>query len=384
MPRPRSTIPALLAVAVFTGLWAAPSLAQQKTFKLDDEGQWAVSKAPEAGSDAETIGRAREMIAQGRDASAEAILDGWIERNERTSNPWLAEAYLARGDARLLRDREVRALEDYEEVIKNFPGSEAFTIALTRELDIGLRYLNGLKKKFLGIRVEPAERVGEEILMRVSERLPRSRLAERSLMELGDYYYRIRDMKMAADAYDVFLRIYPNSELRQRAMQRRVYSNIARFKGPRYDASGLREASFLIEDYKARYPQDAERIGMDDALISRLDESAAVQMLETARWYITRKDPVSARLTVSRLLRRHPRTVAAVRAQEMIDEYGWKMPEPRNPLGRESTDKPAPSAETPPAADPSDAAPSPAPATGEAPATETKPASTTPDSKGGR
>ena len=333
--RRRATTPARLALAaavMVPAVLAPMASAQQKVFKLDDEGKWSVAKEPEAGTDAELIARSREMLAQGRYAMAESLLDGWIERNERTSNPWLAEAYLARGDSRLIRDREVKALEDYEEVVIHFPGSDAYVIALTRELDVGLRYLNGLRKKIFGMRLEPAERIGEEILMRVCERLPHSRLAERSLKELGDYYYRVREMKMAADAYDVFLRLFPTSEFRQHAMERRVYANIARFKGPNYDASGLREAKFLIDDFKSRYPQDAERIGMDDGLIARLDESSAVQMLETARWYLIRKDPVSARLVVSRLLRRFPGTVAAVRAQELADEHQWTMPAPRNPL----------------------------------------------------
>ncbi|HRJ49432.1 MAG TPA: outer membrane protein assembly factor BamD, partial [Phycisphaerales bacterium] len=325
--------PAILAAALAVAACSAISQGQQKTFKLDAEGNWNVSEAPEPGSDAEVIGRAREMIVQGRYAAAESLMDGWIERHERTSNPWLAEAYLARGDARLMRDREVPALEDYEEIVKNFPGSEAYTTALTRELDIGLRYLNGLRKRFLGLRIEPAERIGEEIVLRVTERMPRSLLGERALLELADYYYRVRDMSMASDAYEVFLRIYPNSDERQRAMQRRIYSNIAMFKGPRYDGSGLREARFLIQDYKARYPLDAERTGLDDALIARLDESAAVQMLESARWYLRRENPVSARLTVSRLLRRHPGTVAAVIARELAQEYGWIMPEPARSIG---------------------------------------------------
>lgn len=356
MSRPAALLPAAcLAIAIGS---AQPAHAQSKTFKLTEEGQWTATNVPEAGSDAEIIGRANEMIAQGREAAAEALLDGWIERNERTDNPWLAEAYLARGNARLLRDREVPALYDYEEVVKHFPGSEAFTYALTRELDIGLRYLNGLRRKFLGMRIEPAERIGEEILIRVQERLPRSRLAERALYQLADYYYRTRDMEMAADAYTVFLRLYPTSELRQQAMQRRVYANIARFKGPKYDGSGLREARFLIVDYASRYPQDAERIGMDEALIARLDESGAVQMLETARWYIKREDEVSARLTILRLLRKHPQTVAAVRAQEMVEEHKWVM------SARKPGELPPGEAQLnpPPASDaPADAAPASAP-----------------------
>lgn len=341
--------------------------AQQKTYTIGENDEWEVTQAPEAGSDADVIGRAREMIAQGREAMAESLLDGWIERNERTDNSWLAHAYLARGDARRLRDREVPALEDYEQIVKYFPGSDVYVTALIRELDIGLAYLNGMRKKFLGMRIEPAERIGEEILIRICQRLPKSRLAEDALMKLADYYYRIRDMRMSADAYDVFLKLYPNSELRQRAMQRRVYANIARFKGPSYDASGLREARFLIEDYKARYPQSAERDGLDEALIARLDESTAAQMLETAQWYIQRDDNVSARLTVSRLLRRHPGTVAAVRAQEMVEEYGWTMPRPARVIQEEQeAAKEAAEAELAPPA-PADGTSQPATVPGEQP-----------------
>jgi Outer membrane lipoprotein len=340
--------PRAAAIGLAVLLAAAPgALAQQKTFDLSDDGQWSQTQAPEPGSDKEIILRAREMIAQGRDGAAEALLDGWIERNERTDNPWLAEAYLARGDARLASDREVKALYDYEEVIKNFPGSEAFVIALTRELDIAIRYANGLRKRILGIRLENAERIGEDLMIRVQERLPKSRLAERACLELADYYYRERDMASAATMYDIFLKNYPESEFRQKALQRRVYANIAQFKGPRYDASGLREAKFLIQDYSARYPQDAERIGMDNALIARLDESAAVQMLETARWYLRRDDDVSARLTVARLLRKHPRTVAAIRAQELISERKWVMPgaaPPGEPAGEEASNAEDPTA----------------------------------------
>ena len=63
---------------------------------------------------------------------------------------------------------------------------------------------------------------------------------------------------MAAETYDVFLTLFPKSEHRRKAMQRRVYSNIARFKGPKYDASGLVEAKFQIERFSA-VPAQAEQ-----------------------------------------------------------------------------------------------------------------------------
>ena len=59
---------------------------------------------------------------------------------------------------------------------------------------------------------------------------------------------------------------------------------------------------------------------MTEALVARLDESAAAAMLTTARWYIKRDDPVSARLTLSRLVRRHPRTGAAQEALAVMQD----------------------------------------------------------------
>lgn len=308
-------------------LWlTSAAAAQQQTFTLDPEqGEWQQTEAPEPGSDAEIMQRARTLLAQNRPGQARRLLDGFLEKNERLDNPWLAEAFLLRGDAKTADADEYDALYDYEEVIKSFPGTEQFAIAVEREMDIGIRYLGGLKRKFLGLRIDSAYGVGEELLIRVQERLPGSRLAERAGIELADYYYRRRDLKMAAEAYDVFLRNFPQSQYRQKAMQRRIYSNIGRFKGPSYDASGLVESEILIKNFADVYPADAEAAGLNDGLLARLDESAAAQMLDTARWYLRRGDPISARLTIRRLLRKHPASVAAVRGLEIAQEQKWDL-----------------------------------------------------------
>lgn len=317
---------AILAPVLATFLVLGPALsasAQQKEFKLGDDGSWVKTREVDPSSDEGRIERAKQALAENRPSLALKQMNDWIERNSRTDNPWLAEAYLIRADAKTALGDEYKALYDYEEVCKEFPGTEQFATAVEREMDIGMRYLNGLKRKFLGMRIDGATGLGEELLLRTQERMPGSRIAERACIELADYYYRIRDLKMAAETYDIFLRSYPNSQYRPKAMQRRVYANIGRFKGPLYDASGLLEAKLLIEDFSESYPADAEAAGLSDALVARLDESAAAQMYETAKWYLQRSDPVSAKLTLRRLMRRHPDSVAAVRAMELIKARGW-------------------------------------------------------------
>ncbi len=312
--------------------WAGVCLGQTTTYTLDDGRGWVESANPQPGTDEDVVGRARRALAEGRPSRAKSLLDDWIDANEFSKSPLLPEAYLRRGDARVALGREDKALYDYEQVIKDYPGTEQFVIALERELEIGLRYLNGLRRRLWGtFRIEDATPIGEELLLRVQERLPGSRLAERAAIELADYYYRERELRLAADAYDIFVINYPKSEYQQKAMQRRVFANIARFKGPKYDAGGLLEAQILIRDFAQRFPAQAEETGMNDALVARLDESAAAQKLETAKWYFVRKDPASAHVLLSRLVRKHPQTIAAGEAIALMKERGWIEAAPASP-----------------------------------------------------
>jgi outer membrane protein assembly factor BamD (BamD/ComL family) len=175
------------------------------------------------------------------------------------------------------------------------------------------------------MRFASAEDEGEELLIRVQERLPGSRLAERAGIELADHYYRERELSLAGEAYELFLANYPNSPYRNKAMQRRIYSNIGRFKGPRYDGSALIDASVLIRRYMSLYPSQANAAGLDQALLNRIDESAAQQLFEIANWYIFRDDLVAGRATLQRLVRLHPQSAAAGRAILELESRGWPL-----------------------------------------------------------
>jgi tetratricopeptide (TPR) repeat protein len=343
----------LIALLVAAG---APAWGQAHEYRLKNPakgaagaaaaGEWVQVSAPEPGTDAALIAEARKLLAEGRPRTARQLIDPWIRSNSRKKGGMLlAEAYIVRGDARTASGEEFDGLYDYEEVVNGFPGTEQFVTALERELEIGVMYLNGLKRKFLGLRIDAAEAFGEELLVRVQERLPGSRLAERAGIELADYYYRVRDMSQAAEAYEIFLVNFPKSEYRQKAMQRRIYANIATFKGPKYDAAGLQEAERLIEHYAALYPADAEKAGLGNALVARLDESAAAQMLDTARWYLRQRDEVSAKLTLRRLIKKHPETVAASMAMQIQRDRGWAAAEPVVPAmpAERPVETPAPS-----------------------------------------
>lgn len=300
---------------------------QQREFVLDESGAWSLASEPEAGTDEATIAEARRLLAEDRPREARRILDRWITANEHGSHPLLAQAYLLRGDAYLAEDREYMALLDYERVCIDFPGSEEYVPAMERELAIGLAYLKGKKKRTFGLRITSARLEGEELLVRVQERLPYSELAEQAGYELGNYYFHTAvDLKAASEMYRIFLERYPNSRYRQEVMKQLVYSYVARFKGPGYDPSGLTEARALVEAFRDRYPIEAERADLNTALLVSIDEQQAAHDLKIARWYLRRGDHVSARFRFGRLINEYPGSAAAREAVAELKKRGWPLP----------------------------------------------------------
>jgi len=149
--------------------------------------------------------------------------------------------------------------------------------------------------------------------------------------------------------YSIFRENYPKSQHFRQAMLREIECNIARFKGPRYDGAGLVDAKLLIEEYTARYPGESERSGVTEGLLAWIDESAALQVLDTAKWYMRIDDDFSAKFTLERLVNRHPVTDAARQAIDIMLDKGW--------IERIEEDDAAESDEAPAAEQPTEYAP---------------------------
>ena len=316
---------------------------------MDSSGNWVQTKAPDPGTDQATIAQARRALAEARYQEAQRILDEWLRLYERSKNPILPEALELRGDALTALGQEFQALYDYERVIKEFPSTTTYVVCVERELDIAVRYVQGYRRLLFGFRVLAADDLGEELLIRVQERMPGSRLAERAGIELADYYYNDHNLALAAEAYDLFVQNYPNSQYAMKARERRIYATIGRYKGPAYDASALLDSKILIRRFANRYPAEAQSAGLDEALLVRLDESGAEHMLGIAEWYLRRLDYISAKYVLRRLIKEHPRTAAAAKALETMQSKGWSLTPPvtskksRNALVSDAapTDKPA-------------------------------------------
>jgi len=306
------------------------AIAQSRTYRLEPgrdpsvaDRDWELEDAPVEGSSEWIIAEARRLTIEGEARRARRMLTEWLDARAGFADPLKPAALLARGDALVASGEEFRALYDYEQLLREHPGSDEFERAVERELAIALRYAGGLKRRAWGIRAFDASDIAIELLIRVQERMPGSQLAERAAIELADFYYRRREIGLASEAYGLYLENYPDGPNARKAARRRIYSDIARFKGPEYDASGLLDAQVRIRRYEREYPADAAQTGITSALVERLDESLAAQQLVAAEYYLQTNQLAAARLTLRRLDDAYPRTIAARTARDIMDRRGW-------------------------------------------------------------
>jgi len=312
----RPAIALLCCSSVFT----LPALGQSAEYELTEDGEWRTISEPEPGSDAAFMSRMRRLLIDDDPGEARKRLDVWLEDNRTSRAPERPQALLLRADSLVLLDREFSALYDYEDIIRNHPQSAEFHSAIGRELAIADTYVKGLKLRSFGFRYGDPEPIIREIYIRTGERIPGSDLAERALISLADYYYSKREMSLARDSYEVYLLNFPEGPHAEHAEARRVFTDIARFKGPRYDAASLYDAQIRVRNFIRRHPETSKDVGIDGAMLTRIDESIAAQLLDSAEWYVTREDWPSALHTLRRLVLAHPDSLSAARAREMLEE----------------------------------------------------------------
>ena len=188
---------ALLILLLSLLVGGGSARAQGTEYTLDDFDQWK----PQAGPTPldPVLQQAQLALANNEPQRAKALAENFLEQNPLS--PARAEALLIKGDALLAMDNEWQALFAYEELARRYATTSVFVPALEREYEIARAYAYGLRRKFFGtFRLIDAGDDAQEILIRIQERLPGSELAEKAGMELADFYFRIRDMPLAADA----------------------------------------------------------------------------------------------------------------------------------------------------------------------------------------
>jgi outer membrane protein assembly factor BamD (BamD/ComL family) len=163
-----------------------------------------------------------------------------------------------------------------------------------------------------------------DLLDRVWERVPGTRLGELALKLKADYYFSNGDLDLAQDEYANLAKQYPSGRYVELAMLRAAEAAEAAFPGIRFDATPLVEADERYRQVQAAFPTYAERENIPDRLLG-IREQRAEKDLDIALWYARTRQPSAAEFYYRQVLADWPDTFAAADARTRLRAMGARL-----------------------------------------------------------
>ena len=316
-----------LRIAAHLGIVAAvgvivcwPGPLQAKQWLLKPEGEQEI-QAGRISPDRQQLDEAHRLLVQGKAGKAHKMLGKWFRTFPDSALN--AEAMYYTGQSLEALGKLYKAFEKYEKLLQEFGDTEYFHKALEAQFGIAREYLNGRKRRVLGILKIPADDVGVKILERIPERRPSSLLAERSLMLLGDYYLAKKKYDEAVYAYDQLIVSYSSSAFIREARLQAAKAYLGKFNGAGFDPAPLVEAKERLLEYQALYGANAQSSEVEP-MLAKIEELQASRVYEIGRFYQRTGKKDSARVTFERVIRGWPNTEWAAKAQNKLKKLGRK------------------------------------------------------------
>ena len=307
----------ILACGIWAVLFWAGSLPARQ-WLLEPEGEQEISPVA-VSPDRLELDRARQVLAQGQPSEAAKILDKWLKKFPDSG--LRSEAMYYAGQCCQQQGRFYEAFEKYEKLAAEHSGSDYFHRSLEAEFEIAEKFLNGTKRRALGIFKVSAEDVGVKICEDIAERWPRSLLAEKALMLLGDYYMRKRSYEDAAYAYRQIIASYPTSVFIRQARLRAAEAYLASFNGTAFDPAPLVEAKERLLEYQELYGSDAqaEQVG---SMLELIEDLLAQRQYNVGKFYQRTGKKQAAMASYQQVIENWPDSDWAGKARGKLDKLG--------------------------------------------------------------
>jgi outer membrane protein assembly factor BamD (BamD/ComL family) len=283
-----------------------------ETYHLDSEKGWQnVVDTPE-GEYLLAVSKIKQQLMTGTKSDVVDALEQ-VKRDFPDMAGAEIQAYL---DAEKLyaSSKWYKAATAYKKFIDAWPVSVLQPAALDRIYSIATAYLQGQKRVFLKILPLPAFDTGVELMRDVADRSGNAPIGLRALTTLAENQERRKEYVEAYYTWQEIADRWPTGQTRQTAVLRMAQALHASYDGAPYDASVLASARSYFEDYKTRYPQDAERLEINET-IELITEQLAYKEYETGLYYERTEHWHAANQSYQKVLDKWPDSKASQMAQ---------------------------------------------------------------------
>ncbi len=247
------------------------------------------------------------------------------------------------GGKYLSQNKLIKAARCYQKFLKECDSDPNLTNeVLERQFSIAERFLAGRKKTVFGLFRVSTYAEGVKMMERISDRAGNSQLGLEAAVAVARHYERRAEdesgyyeaaylkWREIFETYDHGMKLseaYPTGIVGKDALLAMARCKESSYAGPQYDASVLVGRPFTEDIYdnargcyrqfKALYPDDAERFRIDERL-KQIDEEIALKYVHTAQYYRRTGSRQAANLYCQMVINDWPGTKAARTAAEML------------------------------------------------------------------
>ncbi|MBL7221714.1 MAG: outer membrane protein assembly factor BamD [Phycisphaerae bacterium] len=332
-------------VIFFTVVLVSGALAgAEKTEHVWKDGKWVIAPRPVEGTPEGELALVRMYMDKDRPKDALKAIKNFMARYPNDSRR--EEIMILAGQAEMDRGRYEKAYDRFNEQMDQYRNGEFYDRAVQRQYEIADAFLKGRKRRVWRIFRVSAVDKGIEILNAIADRVAGTVIAEKALLRVGDYHYDTGNVVEAVDAYDHYVKTFPQSP-RQRlghAMLRAARARYAQYRGEAFDDTPLTDAQQRFIIYTDRYPEQADKANIP-MVLSQIRNALVRRYFASAKFYQRVGRKTAAVFYYKKVVAQSAESHWARRAEDALGALGAR-PEVRGNSGEKPRPRTQPRSDT--------------------------------------
>ncbi|MCK5305899.1 MAG: outer membrane protein assembly factor BamD [Candidatus Omnitrophica bacterium] len=217
-----------------------------------------------------------------------------------------------------------KAFVVYDKILSQYPNSKRTSQIVEKMYEIGNVFLDGKKRKILGLELLPALATAEQIFATIVDNAPYSELGDDAQFQMGECYKKMKEYAKAVEAFEKVIKKYPESSLVDNARYQIAICSLMASQPSEYEQGSTDKAIREFKDFIDETPPE-DLVEEAQKAISRLESKKAKHEYEIAQYYESRRGYDSAIIYYRSVITNYPGTKWAEMAKENLKKVKEKQ-----------------------------------------------------------
>ncbi|MHC4126402.1 MAG: outer membrane protein assembly factor BamD [Planctomycetota bacterium] len=273
----RFTLVSAIIVANLTELTAAV-----ETWHLEKGADWKAISEQDQDKYLMAVAQIKKLVYQGQTDELKQAIEQFKKDFPRVATADL-DAFL-KAEMLFSSGKLTKAAKSYNKLMAEYPDSELYQAALERNFTIATAFLAGQKIRVLKIFKMRGYAEGQKMMEKIIDRAGDAPIGKKAALAIVQSLEKRKKHEQAYQQWSKISSKWSTGEVAKDALLGMARCKHAAYRGPKYDASSLISAKSYYENFKSRYPDQAQEIDVDGKL-EQITEQLAYKELNIAQYY---------------------------------------------------------------------------------------------------